>query len=44
MNPDDESLVPDVSDMSVSEAETRLKLDGFVVRSSYEESDDIAND
>lgn len=44
VNPDDESLVPDVSDMSVSEAETRLKLDGFVVRSTYEESDDIPND
>ena len=41
---DDESLVPDVSDMSVSEAETRLKLDGFVVRSTYEESDDIPKD
>ena len=41
---DDEFLVPDVSDMSVSEAETRLKLDGFVVRSTYEESDDIPND
>lgn len=44
VNPNDESLVPDVSDMSVSEAETRLKLDGFVVRSTYEESDDIPND
>lgn len=41
---DDESLVPDVSDMSVSEAEKRLKLDGFVVRSTYEESDDIPKD
>lgn len=44
VNPDDESLVPDVSDMSVSEAEKRLKLDGFVVRSTYEESDDIPKD
>lgn len=44
VNPDDESIVPDVSDMSVSEAETRLKLDGFVVRSTYEESDDIPKD
>lgn len=44
MNPDDESIVPDVSDMSVSEAEKRLKLDGFVVRSTYEESDDIPKD
>ena len=41
---DDESLVPDVSNMSVSEAEKRLKLDGFVVRSTYEESDDIPKD
>lgn len=30
--------------MSVSEAEKRLKLDGFVVRSTYEESDDIPKD
>mgnify|MGYP004620041051 FL=1 len=44
VNPDDESIVPDVSDMSVSEAEKRLKLDGFVVRSTYEESDDIPKD
>ena len=41
---DDEFLVPDVSGMSVSDAETRLKLDGFVVRSTYEESDDIPKD
>ena len=41
---DDEFLVPDVSGMSVSEAEKRLKLDGFVVRNTYEESDDIPKD
>ena len=44
VNPDDEFLVPDVSGMGVSEAKTRLKLDGFVVRSTYEERDDIPKD